>query len=467
MMRMTMTSTVHPHTLNLQFPASGSNTISYDISRGAKSLMPPEPEEKEEDTKLITAPDSRVGFDGKVPLPGFTFARDVIPPFRGFSGPRVPDNFKPNPPLVGTRPRRNAEPLDPDSRRDILGEEKLEGPIQKYMYTKFLQHEKRAVKEEPKVQPAASEDKGNVSAKTAEQALNATYNPYAANPGKQERYHSFLKAIIEGKSSTEAGADLPSNEHSEFTKCANMFQGLNSVMSTRFVTQGDAVPVPESKKRDRVVSKWVPDRLLCKRMNIADPYPESRVPEGGFGGMEPKQTEESIQSWLKMDNIESGPSAASDEPMEEDEANMERPSMDLFKAIFADSDEEDDESSDEEPSEHPPAAETAPKIVERASPLPNAFKPTFRKKGDRSITRTSQKIVSMQTSFRGKEDDIVVVDPESMQRLSGGAGITEVADIPIVHVENASLKRKKSKKKKKDKKRRSDLSFDVEDWEEA
>jgi G patch domain-containing protein 1 len=147
------------------------------------------------------------------------------------------------------------------------------------------------------------------------------------------------------------------------------------------------------------VEKWVPDRIVCKRFNIADPYEDSREPKEKADS-QPQQGE-SVEQWLRMDIQRDAVGGGRTGNIEKSEAVVEEgvielPSMDLFRAIFADSDEEEDsdvESVDmivEEPP-RPPVIPHEPiktdivmeeVVPSRKSPI--SFKPTFRKKEDRS-----------------------------------------------------------------------------------
>lgn len=243
------------------------------------------------------------------------------------------------------------------------------------------------------------------------------------------------------------------------------------------MTQGDAAEKEKEERRARVVEKWVPDRIICKRFNIADPYEDSREPADKNTAPQVPQGE-SVEQWLRMDinqhpmgGVERG--SGEKEEVVYEEGVVERPSMDLFRAIFADSDDEDDSEAEsvdmvvELPPPAPPSVIRGPKrepireeaviedtmmeeVVESRNPV--SFKPTFRKKGDRSSVAAKR-----------SEKRIVAVDPAELAVKSSvvqESGV-DMDDIPVV-VDD----RKKSKKKKKEKRRRSEVSFVVDEWEE-
>jgi hypothetical protein len=180
---------------------------------------------------MITAPDVRIGHDGLSPLAGFTFARDPIPPFRVFRGPLVPSGYQPNPPLAPrSRPaaRRDDTKLDPGSRRDILGEEPILGPIQRYIASKPVHRVDPDLPPPPIPEPTSSI---LISLESAKQALKSTYRPYAANPTKNTRYTAYLEAIVAENGMDKMNVLFTEAELTEFQKSGDMFQGLSSLMS--------------------------------------------------------------------------------------------------------------------------------------------------------------------------------------------------------------------------------------------
>jgi hypothetical protein len=183
---------------------------------------------------MITAPDTRIGFDGFPPLTGFTFARDPIPPFRVFKGPKVPSGFQPNPPLAPrSRPatRRDDPKLDPEARRDILGEDKLDGPIQRYIASKATHRVDPNSLPPPPIPMAYI----LISVQSAKQALKSTFSPYAANPTKNTRYLAYLEAVVADNGIESMKGLFSEAELTEFQKSGDMFQGLSSVMGMYLV----------------------------------------------------------------------------------------------------------------------------------------------------------------------------------------------------------------------------------------
>ncbi|KAG9341986.1 hypothetical protein JZ751_018303 [Albula glossodonta] len=148
----------------------------------------------------------------------------------------------------------------------------------------------------------------------AEQALSAwssptahsaqTFKPFEKNPHKQARYDMYISKLRQGdKDALECSLDSTmtewerSREREEFIRAAMLYKPSNSSLSSRF-TRGkqeddsDTVEVPRDQEGDvddkqaavkmkmfgkltRDTFEWHPDKLLCKRFNIPDPYPGS------------------------------------------------------------------------------------------------------------------------------------------------------------------------------------------------
>ncbi|XP_064168395.1 G patch domain-containing protein 1 [Anguilla rostrata] len=288
----------------------------------------------------------------------------------------------------------------------------------------------------------------------AEQALSAwssptaqsaqTFKPFDKTPHKQARYDLYISRLKQGdKGALEASLDPGmtewerGREQDEFVRAAMLYKPSSSSLNSRFTRakhedDGSTVEVPRDPEGDaddkqaavkmkmfgkltRDTFEWHPDRLLCKRFNIPNPYPESglvglpKVKRDKFsvfnfltmtdgGGVSvlplpvragaPKSAEPAKRSrWdvsaqasaakdplseflsearclasstpQEQGSQEGGapaPDAAAEskaEPQQEEEEEEEetRPPMDLFKAIFASSSDEKSSSSSEGESE--------------------------------------------------------------------------------------------------------------------
>jgi G patch domain-containing protein 1 len=128
------------------------------------------------------------------------------------------------------------------------------------------------------------------------------FSPFARNPEKQKRYELYLEAVKSGV------AYVPSDgihttewererEREEFAQAARLYRPLSAMIATRFTRakydDDDKVSETAEEKvtsdREKAVSmkmfgrltreqfEWHPDKALCKRFNIANPYPNSSV----------------------------------------------------------------------------------------------------------------------------------------------------------------------------------------------
>lgn len=217
-------------------------------------------------------------------------------------------------------------------------------------------------------------------------------------------------------------ADIPDGELKEFSQSALMYRPLSNLMASRFTsaTKPDIINYKEhanekaqkeskvqaesqkslvrflmksktsllmnlqdeteAGKRDmfgaltRSVSEWRPDRLLCKRFGVPNPYQvdsqgqveedkrqeeldkemlndrtmEKLMKERDRQFLDPEssiRTGEESSEGLGM--AKPGRQVGINEEDEDEEPPVEKPSLDIFKAIFADSDDEEDIEDEE------------------------------------------------------------------------------------------------------------------------
>uniref|UniRef100_A0A8C5RQX5 G-patch domain containing 1 n=1 Tax=Laticauda laticaudata TaxID=8630 RepID=A0A8C5RQX5_LATLA len=135
---------------------------------------------------------------------------------------------------------------------------------------------------------------------------STNFKPFASNPEKQKRYEHYLENLAYGKK------DVPEHcldasmtewergrEREEFSRAAAFYKTSSSILSSRFTPakledESDKVDVPRDEetnvddkaaaakmkmfgKLTREKFEWHPDKLLCKRFNIPDPYAESCI----------------------------------------------------------------------------------------------------------------------------------------------------------------------------------------------
>uniref|UniRef100_A0A8C1G4K6 G patch domain containing 1 n=1 Tax=Cyprinus carpio TaxID=7962 RepID=A0A8C1G4K6_CYPCA len=316
-------------------------------------------------------------------------------------------------------PQQGRHSLDSSQRRDMLGE--------------------TVAKEQNK-----SPDSLTSPAKTQASSETKTFKPFQKNPQKQARYDLYINKLKKGdKEALESSLDSSmtewerGRERDEFVRAAVLYKPSNSSLSSRFTRSKneddtDSVEVTRDQENDvddkqaavkmkmfgkltRDTFEWHPEKLLCKRFNVPDPYPGSST----VGMPKIKRDKYSVFNFLTITDSShvsrEGPSASKppgssttlphltpevnkksrwdktgkvsepkdplsaflsetlaqsdgkqtepktdEEEKEEDEEEV-RPPMDLFKAIFASSSDEKSSSSSEEDSEE---EEVAPSTSE-------------------------------------------------------------------------------------------------------
>ncbi|XP_019139800.3 G patch domain-containing protein 1 isoform X2 [Corvus cornix cornix] len=218
--------------------------------------------------------------------------------------------------------------LNAAQRREQLGETELKGPapsILEYLSEKDrerLKEIKQASEQQMKAkivsqqspknrfQPASSEDAAHkwqmLLGGQLANAGSSDFKPFAKNPEKQKRYENFVKSLQKGEKDTLERFLDPNmsewergREQEEFFRAAMFYRSSNSTLSSRFTRAKyeddvDKVEVPRDQENDiddketavkmkmfgkltRDKFEWHPDKLLCKRFNVRDPYPDSSV----------------------------------------------------------------------------------------------------------------------------------------------------------------------------------------------
>ncbi|XP_048371961.1 G patch domain-containing protein 1 isoform X2 [Sphaerodactylus townsendi] len=346
-------------------------------------------------------------------------------------------------------------------RRQLLGEMALTGPttsVLEYLSNKDKERIKEvkqtAVQQvkTPVQQPLQNqfqapalrdtpEDWQSLLGSQVASAGSSGFKPFASDPEKQKRYENYIERLKQGKKD-ELGSCLDQSmtewergrEQEEFLRSAMLYKPSSSALSSRF-THGkheddtDKVDVARDQETDlddkqaaakmkmfgkltREKFEWHPDKLLCKRFNVPDPYSESsivglpKVKRDKYSvfnfltvsepalkmtsqpmnvAVQPNNTpnkpkkpsrwdvsdkerkkKDAISEFIslarsKVDTKEQQHLAAefkdsnktkeADSSKEEATEEESRPSMDLFKAIFASSSDEKSSSSEEESEE--------------------------------------------------------------------------------------------------------------------
>ncbi|XP_050397514.1 G patch domain-containing protein 1 [Patella vulgata] len=131
------------------------------------------------------------------------------------------------------------------------------------------------------------------------------YKPFAKTPDKQERYEKYLSLVNQGKK--DAYLEITSGqmtewererEKDEFIRASKLYKPLSNMMASRFTTarfddETETVDIPkegnDKSDKDKAAEmkmfgqltrdniEWHPDKVLCKRFNVPDPYPGSSI----------------------------------------------------------------------------------------------------------------------------------------------------------------------------------------------
>ncbi|XP_047187564.1 G patch domain-containing protein 1 isoform X1 [Scophthalmus maximus] len=285
------------------------------------------------------------------------------------------------------------------------------------------------------------------------QSSTQSFKPFEKNPSKQARYELYLDHLRQGdRDAVEQSLDSGmtewerSREREEFVRASILYRPSSSSLTARFTSakhdedDGDTVEVSRDQEGDvddkqaavkmkmfgkltRETFEWHPDKLLCKRFNVPDPFPGSglvgmpkvkrdkfsvfnfltvtesrettappKPPETGkrsrwdISDQKKKIKEEeegdaslpacssseqqTADGTKSVDQKSSDKKSNGDEEEEEDEEES-RPPMDLFKAIFASSSDEKSSSSEGESEEEEKTKEDEGKVEPQALNLFN------------------------------------------------------------------------------------------------
>ncbi|XP_077982414.1 G patch domain-containing protein 1-like [Glandiceps talaboti] len=297
------------------------NMSNYDIALGGK-----------DPTKNFgwTAPKQKKGsgqddtrYLGTV-LEGFQLSDKPKPANKVFSAPPLPPNFKPfhnfdvtqQPPSQSTISTGRFS-LSAAQRGSILGEAQLPGPSS--VFDMMSKEDKEKMKtaqnrltsskfsDTPTSQPTATSTVTTTPASNTPLFSGSVgdFKPFAKDPAKQKRYEEYLERRKSGRKESDS---IPSgsmtewereHEKEEFARAASLYKPLSSMIAARFTSakysdDTEMVTVPEQEGGDkndqmkaaqmkmfgkltRDVFDWHPDRLLCKRFNVPDPYPGSTI----------------------------------------------------------------------------------------------------------------------------------------------------------------------------------------------
>ncbi|XP_040015880.2 G patch domain-containing protein 1 isoform X1 [Gasterosteus aculeatus] len=432
--------------------------------------------------------------------------------------------------------------LDSGHRRNLLGEDALQGPSS---VMELLKPEDRqrllgmrggSSTQTPQeaVQPAA-EDVSSSGLRQQQEALtmwkgvqtsSQTFRPFEQNPSKQARYELYLDRLQQGdRDGLEQSLDPGmtewerSRERDEFVRASILYRPSSSSLSSRFTRASsqedqDSVEVHRDQEGDvddkqaavnmkmfgeltRETFEWHPDKLLCKRFNVPDPYTGSSLvglpkvkrdkfsvfnfltvtepmappkpPEAGRRSRWDVSKEEKQkdplsellvaarnQTEIKVEGASSTSSSSTEQQTddsitkrnleeEQEEQEESRPPMDLFKAIFAIS--SDDESSSSSEGESDDEEEVKDVKEEQMDPQPqNLFSIT-------SSETCAQVKVSSQNSTLEKEEFGPKLPPPADLTRGGSSSLESPGRRSKEKKKKKKQQQHKHKKEKKKKKR--------------
>uniref|UniRef100_A0A8C3H5K9 G-patch domain containing 1 n=1 Tax=Chrysemys picta bellii TaxID=8478 RepID=A0A8C3H5K9_CHRPI len=314
-------------------------------------------------------------------------------------------------------PQQNRHTLNASQRRELLGETALKGPspsVLEYLSGKDkerIKEAKQAAEQQMKTQTLPQQSLNISSASDGvnhkwQMALggqlatpgSSDFKPFAKNPEKQKRYEDYVESLKQGQKDTPESHSDPGmtewergREREEFFHAAVLYKSSNSVLSSRFTRakhedDTDKVEVPRDQEMDindkesavkmkmfgkltRDKFEWHPEKLLCKRFNVPDPYSDSSIvglpkvkrdkysvfnfltlPESTTTTIT-QTTNEKVQQNISPNSKWVSILLAVNESTDQKKEEESRPSMDLFKAIFASSSDEKSSSSEEDSDE--------------------------------------------------------------------------------------------------------------------
>ncbi|XP_075939293.1 G patch domain-containing protein 1 isoform X1 [Anarhichas minor] len=457
--------------------------------------------------------------------------------------------------------------LDSGQRRTLLGEDALQGPSS---VMELLKPEDRqrllsmrttsspltstktsqdAVRSWAGPSAEGAEDSGlrqqqeALTAWRGVQTSSQTFRPFEQDPTKQARYELYLNRLKQGdRGGLEQSLDPGmtewerSREREEFVRASILYRPSSSSLSSRFTrakTQEDEESVEVSRDQEsdvddkqaavnmkmfgkltRETFEWHPDKLLCKRFNIPDPYTGSglvglpKVKRDKFSVfnfltvMEPtappppidsgkrsrwdisdqkkeeeeKKKEDPLsellvaarnQTEIKEERTSSSSSSTKQqtadsvikiktEDNEEEEEEESRPPMDLFKAIFNSS--SDDKSSSSSEGENNEEEEVKNTKEDQVLPqLQNLFSISSSSLPSSSVTSSSQQKVSVssQNSTQVKEEEEFGPKlPPPSAALRGSSPFCPSREEEKTSRRSKEKKKNNKKKNKKEKKKK-------------
>ncbi|KAK0489296.1 hypothetical protein IW261DRAFT_1444153 [Armillaria novae-zelandiae] len=319
------------------------------------------------------------------------------------------------------------------------------------------------------------------------------FQPFTSDPAKQARYTSYIQSQADPaaypfslKPLSNQRMDEFNKELQDYSKSAQIFKPVSGAMAGRFTSatiidhgpkihEGLHTPSAEEiaekeeaerKKQEENVSPkvhaarmgmygsmtretkpWQPARLLCKRFGLKDPNPPPEEPAAAAPTFEEPAPDASFFATPAVPSTSdrkdlSNIGLGEDESQGKDTLTYERPSMDVFKAIFASDDEDSDDEKDEKKDEEPEVAVEAPKDLAPTpapkEPIPSqvqisgpvdmsTFKPTFIPREGKEKDKDKSK--EKKKKKKEKEKKSVLVSFATEEDMGGADSPEAVKDI--------------------------------------
>ncbi|KAF8806855.1 DUF1604-domain-containing protein [Phlegmacium glaucopus] len=389
--------------------------------------------------------------DGRPVTTGFVLSLEPVAEDRWFPLPDVPPEWKPNPKKLWAsvdadkelKPPSGPEPhekwkrsnLSADHRGAILGETPLPSAprsIFEYMSEKDKQRIKRIA--------------SGLTAPPSEESILEDYAKAASlfKPISGAMASRFTSAaVVDFGPNVHEGLHTPSHEEIAAKEAQRRKEEEDKISP-----KAHAAKMGMFGPLTRETKPWQPASRLCKRFGVKVPELQPDMPsEASSSKVGPSFTQfeqtESVPASAEKDNTVpvqkpdrprdlANIGLGEDETQGQDTLTYERPSMDIFKAIFASDDEDSDDEQEKEPEpdeqpDLPPLSTNGPSsvgIVTDDIPVDlSTFKPTFipregkSKKSERSKEKKEKKKEKREkkgvlVSFVMDEDGMEVAQPK-------------------------------------------------------
>ena len=361
----------------------GEYDFSLDVTGGDKK-----PKEKRTKESSRWGPQTEATISLNF-LEGFHIARKHSQLLKRYPGPPVPEGWVPRQGPTKRKSRFEPAVLEPKAGTHV-------GSNPSVSQRRAALFPDSANKAPQEVVPQKEEVLEVPEFLLGETKSDGSFKPFARNIEKQKRYEQYQVCLENGRPEVLRSLQPRvmtewerEREREEFQRASHLFKPMKGEIGSRFVSAGDSETVDKGEGTSatgsennversakeaaelkmfgaltRTKEEWHPARLLCVRFNVAHPYSDHSVTgvpkpakrETGvtnvFAGLESEQGAEGGQE-VKEEGKEAAKESMAQ--VKEEEVVVPKPPMDMFKAIFADSDSDE---SDNEPEEKPVATES-------------------------------------------------------------------------------------------------------------